>query len=246
MKRLLLGTLALALVGALAACSDSTSPEVEFATCDGSQPSDLFPPLGAGQPQASLRFINAAPQYGGVNLCIDSWEGWTNQPNSLGSRLDMKASSIPHTLVVTTIGDEVVLASTKVTFKVDTQYIAVFAQRGTDSRLIVLDTVPVPPSGQIFLRLVNTRPDVGAVDVYKTTGSTDLTGLTPVVSNLSFGAVSPYISYTPDPTSIIVTAAGDPSTVLHTSGPFTDAVGQVWTGLLMYAHGGIPWILDRS
>jgi len=250
-KRSLLGMLALALVGALAACSDSTSPEVEFASCNGSQPSDFFQSPSVDEPQANLFFINAAPQYGGVNLCVDSWEAWTGQPNSSDySRVYMKSSSIPHTLVVTTIGDEAVLASTKVTFKVDTQYMAVFAQRGADSRLIVLpDTVSAPPSGQALLRLVNVRPDVGAVDVYKTTGTTDLTGLTPVVSNLAFGAVSRYVSYTSDPTRIIVTAVGDPSTVLHDSGTFTDPAGQVWTGLLMYDNGAplpwVQWILDR-
>jgi len=76
------------------------------------------------------------------------------------------------------------------------------------------------------------------VDVYATTGSADLTGLTPLASNISFEAVSPYALYPAGPIRVIVTAAGDPGTVLYDfRGTGTPVAGDAWTIILMYNAG---------
>jgi Domain of unknown function (DUF4397) len=247
----------------LAACSGTaTSPGDDlsntgggtYATCNASQPSDLFPPPSDPTQRVTLWFINAAPRYTKANLCLDLWQGWTAQglPYNWGAKgLFMRSSSVPHTLVVTAPGDSTVLASTQVTLAVDAQYTAVFTQRSTHGGLIVLvDTGAAPAATQALFRLMNAAPDAGAVDVYMPTGSADLTSLTPVVSNLAYEAVSPYLSYTPGPTRFIITAAGHPDTVIYEIGTEGGVEGQVWTGIMMNDPAAptpttIEWRRDR-
>ncbi len=235
------------------------TPDGTYATCNAAPPSDLFPPPpDLITPRVTLWFINAAPRYTKANLCLDLWQGWTAQglPYSGGATgLFMRASSVPHTLVVTAPGDSTVLASTQVTLAVDTPYTAVFTQRSTHGGLIVLvDMVPAPAAGQSLFRLMNAAPDAGAVDVYVTSSlmpTADSLPLTPVVSNLAYEAVSPYLSYTPGPTRIIITAAGHPETVIYETGTEGGVEGQAWTGILMNDAAAptpttIEWRRDRK
>ena len=90
------------------------------------------------------------------------------------------------------------------------------------------------------------------VDVYLTTGSADLTDLTPVASNVVYEASSPYVPFPAGPARIIVTVAGQPSIVLYDAGTRTFSTGEAWTILVSYkGNGGVvvmleQWIKDRS
>jgi hypothetical protein len=199
-----------------------------------------------------LWFLDASVRRGGVNLCIDLWPGWTDEPKATAhGGLFMRASSVPHTLVVTATDDSTVLASTEMTFAVDTQYVVVFTPR--NNLIVLFDTVSAPPTGEESFRIVNIAS--GAVDVYVlTTGSEILASQTPVVSNLTSEAVSPYLSYPAVPTRFFITEAGTPSNVLHDGwfGTSPTEAGKVWTIFFgeMYASGALRlttlWHKDRN
>jgi hypothetical protein len=147
----------------------------------------------------------------------------------------MTPSEVPHTITVTATGTSTVLASTQVRLAADTRYTVVFAQNSTGDTLFVIqdtlvleDTLLTPRPGYLLHRIVNALPNVGAMDVYVRSGATDLTnltGLTPVISNLAFGASTPYLWPYPSSSGvygIIVTVAEHPDTVLHVSSFSTD------------------------
>jgi hypothetical protein len=193
-----------------------------------------------------------------VTLCLSGWQETPDQPFSTGYiGMYLTPSSVAHSLLVTPTGDSTVLATGQVTLAVDTQYTVVFTQHSIGGGLLVLeDTVSAPSPGHRASRFVNTVPSIGAIDVYAlTTDSTDLRGVTPVLSNVTFEGVSPYVVYPAIPSRVIVTVAGHRETVVYDSGNLdsVDGQGQVWTGLLMYNPGnGLPdslttlWIQDRN
>ena len=259
----------LALTGIVVACSDPTSTSgtavlavslsgaTEFATCTAARPADLNPPSGSAL-RASLAFINVAPRYAGVILCLSGWQETPTEPFSTGyGSQSLTPSSVPHPLLVRPTGDSTVLATGQVTLAVDTQYTVVFTQHRIGGGLLVLeDTVSAPPLGYRAFRVVNTVPTLGAIDVYALpTDSTDLTNIAPMMSNVAFEGVSPYVVYPAAPRRVIMTVAGHPGTVVYDSGNLdsVEGQGQVWTALLMYnsEHGQSDslttlWILDRN
>lgn len=234
MNHSLLGTLAL--VGTLAACSGSTAPTDNTPTS-----------------RVTLRFVNA--EFGGtVNFYLNSVQKTQNQGGAVDS-IYLKASSAPQAVTAKTAVS--VMASASITFAVDTPYTVVLASDPAPDRrhslLVFPDTVSAPPPGQALFRFVKVVNGVACpVDVYRTTGSADLTGLAPVASNVAQMESSPYVAFPTGPTHIIVTCAGAPDNVLLDSGTRTLSSGEAWTMLLKYNwSGGMEsigdlWIKDRS
>ena len=167
----------------------------------------------------SVRFVDAAPRYETVKLCVNSVELGRGTFSPDVASLVTPLSAISQKMVVTATNDSTVLAYTPVKFVGDTSYTVVFTQHGSKGGLLVLhDTVAsTPPTGQASFRFVNVAPGASAMDVYKTTGSATLTGMTPWASNLSFEKSSSYVSVPVGSYRIIVTAVGHPDSVLYDS-----------------------------
>ena len=97
---------------------------------------------------------------------------------------------------------------------------------------------PTPAAGQAKLRVVHVAAAPGAVSMYVTAPTTDLSSATPAVPSLSFGAASPYVAVAPGTYRIRITPAGNPSTTLLDTGNITVSAGSVRTLLVTDAPGG--------
>ena len=97
---------------------------------------------------------------------------------------------------------------------------------------------PTPASGQAKIRVVHVAAAPGAISLYITSPTSDLSSATPAVPTLAFGAASPYVTVAPGTYRFRVTPAGTPSTVLLDTGNITVAAGSVRTLLVTDAPGG--------
>jgi Domain of unknown function (DUF4397) len=97
---------------------------------------------------------------------------------------------------------------------------------------------PTAPAGQATLRVVHVAAAPGAVSVYVTAPTTDLSSVSPVIPILVFAASSDYAAVTPGTYRVRITRVGAPGTVLVDSGNLTVVSGSVRTLLLTDAPGG--------
>jgi hypothetical protein len=97
---------------------------------------------------------------------------------------------------------------------------------------------PTPTAGMAEVRVVHVAAARGAVSVYVTSPTADLSSATPVISLLPFGLASDYVAVTPGTYRIRVTPAGNPSSILLDMGNVTLASGTVRTLMMTDALGG--------
>ena len=115
---------------------------------------------------------------------------------------------------------------------------------GQQGALFLTDD-PTSAAGQSRLRVVHVAAAPGAIAVYVTAATADLTSATPAVPNLSFASASPYVGVTAGTYRIRITRAGNPSDVLVDLSNATLSGGSVKTLLVTDASGGgLPPVLS--
>ena len=115
---------------------------------------------------------------------------------------------------------------------------------GQQGALFLTDD-PTSTAGQSRLRVVHVAAAPGAVSVYVTSGTADLTSATPVVPSLSFASASPYVGVSGGTYRIRITQAGSPSNVLVDVSNAALGGGTVKTLLITDASGGgLPSVLS--
>ena len=97
---------------------------------------------------------------------------------------------------------------------------------------------PTPATGQAKIRVVHVAAAPGAISMYVTAPTADLSSATPAVPTLSFGAASPYVAVAAGTYRLRITPAGIPSTTLIDAGNITVSAGSVRTLLITDAPGG--------
>lgn len=97
---------------------------------------------------------------------------------------------------------------------------------------------PTPAAGQAKLRVVHVAATPGAISMYVTAPTADLSSATPAVPTLSFAAASPYVAVSPGTYRVRITPSGNPSTTLLDTGNITLSAGSVRTLLVTDAPGG--------
>lgn len=149
---------------AVAACSDS----------------DGVTDLGAPEPKALVRFINAVPDTGTVDFAfVDIVENLPSLKevafqSSSGFYQRAEAGTRPVRIFPNSTNIDLTsirLVDTTVDLKVNTRYTMVFAGRAADGShgLEIIEdpaTPPTPPAGSIALQVLNLAVGMGAVDVY--------------------------------------------------------------------------------
>jgi uncharacterized protein DUF4397 len=97
---------------------------------------------------------------------------------------------------------------------------------------------PTPAAGSAKLRGVHVAAAPGAVSIYITGPSDEISSATPAIPALVFGAASPYVTVPPGSYRIRITPVGAPSTILVDSGNLNLSAGSVRTLLVTDAPGG--------
>jgi hypothetical protein len=103
--------------------------------------------------------------------------------------------------------------------------------------IVVEDDRSAPSSGNVKVRAVHGAPSAPAVDIYVTAPGADLAAATPVLTGVSFGAASDYLSVPAGDYQVRITPAGS-KTVVIDSGSLTLAAGQVRTAIAVDSPGG--------
>jgi hypothetical protein len=113
---------------------------------------------------------------------------------------------------------------------------------GNFKSLIVVDDTTFADSGFFKVRFVHGVEDESGfgLDLYVTAPSTDITGITPQIASLSYGAVSSYFANDTAARRLRVTRAGQTTVILDTTfiGAFPDS--QVVTVVASEKAGGGP------
>ena len=103
--------------------------------------------------------------------------------------------------------------------------------------IVLEDDNSAPAAGNVRVRAIHGAPSAPAVDVYVTAPEADLDAATPVLTNVAFGAVAPYLEVPAGDYQVRVTPAGTKIVVID-SGALTLASGQVRTAIAVDAPGG--------
>jgi hypothetical protein len=110
--------------------------------------------------------------------------------------------------------------------------------------VVLTDDNSAPTSGNVKLRLVHDAPWDGVppnppnLDVYIVTPGTDISGMSPTISNLAYGQASSYQSVAPSSNQVIFTLAGEKTPIINQTYNAL-AAGQIRTLVTVNVQGGL-------
>ena len=216
--KLKLLTLLLAATALTAACDDdddNTGPEGE----------------------ARIRVVHASPDAPEVDVLLDDTEVLSDVPYLVASGY-LETSAGDHNLKVNAAGTTTTVIDADATLVDGTDYTVIASGLVAEIEPIVLeDDNSAPAAGNVRVRAIHGAPSAPAVDVYVTAPEVDLDAATPVLTNVAFGAVAPYLEVPAGDYQVRVTPAGTKIVVID-SGALTLASGQVRTAIAVDAPGG--------
>ncbi|MEZ0335959.1 MAG: DUF4397 domain-containing protein [Gemmatimonadales bacterium] len=216
--KLKLLTLLLAATALTAACDDdddNTGPEGE----------------------ARIRVVHASPDAPEVDVLLDDTEVLSDVPYLVASGY-LETSAGDHNLKVNAAGTTTTVIDADATLADGTDYTVIASGLVAEIEPIVLvDDNSAPAAGNVRVRAIHGAPSAPAVDVYVTAPDADLDAATPVLTNVAFGDVAPYLEVPAGDYQVRVTPAGTKIVVID-SGALTLASGQVRTAIAVDAPGG--------
>jgi hypothetical protein len=216
--KLKLLTLLLAATALTAACDDdddNTGPEGE----------------------ARIRVVHASPDAPDVDVLLDDTEVLSDVPYLVASGY-LETSAGDHNLKVNAAGTTTTVIDADATLADGTDYTVIASGLVAEIEPIVLvDDNSAPAAGNVRVRAIHGAPSAPAVDVYVTAPDADLDAATPVLTNVAFGDVAPYLEVPAGDYQVRVTPAGTKIVVID-SGALTLASGQVRTAIAVDAPGG--------
>jgi len=198
-----------------------------LAGCGGSGSSD----------QAKIRVVNASPNQGSLDILIDKKAVFSalGFPNSTAY---MSVSPASHELQLEPTGSTNVVIDQTVNATASTNYTFLVDNFAANlSGMLLTDDNTTPTSGNFNLRLINAAPSLGPVDIYVVTPGTDVSTVSPTVSNLSFEAASSYQSLVAGTYEVFFTAPGTKFAFID-SGPISFTAGQIRTMLALDGQSG--------
>jgi hypothetical protein len=216
--KLKLLTLLLAATALTAACDDdddNTGPEGE----------------------ARIRVVHASPDAPEVDVLLDDTEVLSDVPYLVASEY-LETSAGDHNLKVNAAGTATTVIDADATLADGADYTVIASGLVAEIEPIVLeDDNSAPAAGNARVRAIHGAPSAPAVDVYVTAPEADLDAATPVLTNVAFGDVAPYLEVPAGDYQVRVTPAGTKLVVID-SGALTLASGQVRTAIAVDAPGG--------
>jgi len=218
-------------------------------------------PLEPTGPAGRIRFVNLVtdPARNPVNAILEDVPFGVNlayggtTPSSLPAPATANYSAIlvgDRTLDLVRTADPTVSLGTFTIPIVEDQDVTVYAIGGTGGTAVTTTTTvddnTAPTSGQVRLRVAHMSPTMGAVDVFITAAGADLTGATPVATNLAYKSASPYATVAPGSYVVRFVPAGTAAASRNASVVLTSATTAVTanTGRTFIARdaaaGGAP------
>ncbi len=180
-------------------------------------------PLEPGGPTGRVRFVNLVtdPTRIPVNAILENVPFGVNlgygatTPAALPSPANATYSAIlsgTRSLVLKKTADTTIVLATIGFTVADNADLTVFATGGTAgaavTNFITTDANPVPPTGQVEVRIVNMSPTGGALDVFVTAPNADLSTATPTAAGLAYQQASPYVVFAPGTYQVRAVPAG--------------------------------------
>jgi Domain of unknown function (DUF4397) len=172
--------------------------------------------------------MNAVPDESSLNVLVDSTSVSSNLAYGTSTGyLSEKSGS--HQVGIEPSGSSTTLLQQSISLDSgsDTTVIS-FNFSSSVANLVLSDNNSAPASGDFTIRLVNASPNLGPADVYIVTPGTPLSTVSPTLSNLAFGATTPYQSLTAGNFEIELTSVGQKFAAVDT-GTLSFIAGQVRT-----------------
>jgi hypothetical protein len=187
--------------------------------------------------QARIRVVHASPDAPEVDVLLDDTEVLSDVPYLVASGY-LETSAGDHNLKVNAAGTTTTVIDADATLADGTDYTVIASGLVAEIEPIVLeDDNSAPAAGNVRVRAIHGAPSAPAVDVYVTAPEADLDAATPVLTNVAFGDVAPYLEVPAGDYQVRVTPAGTKIVVID-SGALTLASGQVRTAIAVDAPGG--------
>ena len=200
---------------------------------------------GAGQ--ARLRFSNASPDAGAVDILANG----VRIANGVGYGVTTNGVNLPANSYIVQVvpagSDSPVLAQTTLNPPAGSSYLLVVeGRRSAMSLLALADAGEMHGAGQTMIRLVNASPDQPTLDLYVNGGRGDprRTGIAPFLSGVAFGGASNYAGLPAGIYQLSVRPAGLATHVYSTSLTVEDDRSYTLLGLGL--AGGTPSFELRS
>jgi len=184
---------------------------------------------GGSEKSGSIRVVNALAS----RHAIDVYNSNTLLFSSIAAGDASSAKDVDDTSVkfnVRDVGGSVNTMERTLTLNEDHRTTAIVS--GTDNNLglsTFVENESTPDSGYAKVRLINTLQSGDALDLYLTTGADDLSGQSPVVSNIGKGATSSFRTLTKGTYRLRLTTSGDKNEVRLDVASFTVSDKQVVT-----------------
>ena len=190
--------------------------------------------------RSRLRVVHASPDAPNVDVLVDGKTVVTNAPYETASAYLTVGSGTRHVEVRATGGTSDVIDA-KPSFTPNAFYtILAVNTLANIEPLVLTDDNAAPPTGQIKLRLVHAAPSAGPVDIYVEAPGTDITTVSPTLTNVPFKGVSDYLTVAAGSYEVFITPTGS-KTVAIDSGALTLAAGQIRTAVALdKLNGGTP------
>jgi hypothetical protein len=179
-----------------------------------------------------LRFVQVSPDSPHINLLVDG----TTQASNLayGNATDyLSLKTDTRRIEAVPVNSSSPLLDTTVSIaESGHQTLLLTGDASNIQSLVLADGGTTASSGKGYVRVINTSVTMGPADIYIVTGTSGITGATPVIAALDFDGSSNYQLVAAGNYRVVMTTPGTKSILLDT-GPLNMTASQNWTLLVL-------------
>ncbi len=193
----------------------------------------------SGGGDGSVRLVNATTEFPSLDLFESDTELTTGiVSSSVGAYSTLSAGTYSFLLKNTGTTTTVATTSRAVTGDIKNTIVA-YKTNGALTTAYLTDSEEAPTTGSAKIRVFNTSNEAGAVDVYVTTASSDLDGLSPTLVNVAGERASVYNELAAGTYRIRVTGTGNNTDLRLDLPAVALADQQIATLILTTTPGGV-------
>lgn len=190
-----------------------------------------------GGGQTRFRMMNAVPDESSLDVLVDSVSVSSNVAYGTSTGYQTTKSG-SHQVAIETSASSTPLLQQSISFASGSDTTIISNNFSSNiANLVLTDDNSAPASGNFKIRIVNVAPGLGPADVYIVAPATDLTTVSPNVTNLAFGAATGYQGITSGSYEIVLTPVGQKFSAVDT-GSLSFTAGQVRTFVGLNSQSG--------